>query len=274
MPCRLPSDSKKSEGLSPAKLVEMTEGFASYTSSTTDVDEVGKGQAKAAAEFGKLFLDPRGSTLQDILVDETAKYGDALARRALRMALVDNPAARATSSILRGPKQLLGSNDSFLPSPLKSLLVDRPAGLPDMIESLVASTEEDDRIIATVEELRNAVGPLVTDGIASGSMAPSPDGEGSESSSSDSSSNNNNSVFSTVSDFLSDEEARATITEQLPGVVALSRRMGAGLLRRAAYRTEQAHELPEETRKQLADLNTALAEAVEPELVAESSSEN
>jgi aarF domain-containing kinase len=264
-------DSKKNGGLSPAKLVEMTEGFASYTSSTTDVDEVGKGQAKAAAEFGKLFLDPRGSTLQDILVDETAKYGDALARRALRMALVDNPAARATSSILRGPKQLLGNNDSFFPSPLKSLLVDTPAGLPDLIESLVASTEEDDRIIATVNELRNAVGPMVTDGIASGSMVSSPNGEGSKSSSTGGS---NNSVFSAVSGFLSNEEARSTLAEQLPGVVALSRRMGAGLLRRAAYRTEQAHELPEETRKQLADLNTALAKAVEPELLAESSSDN
>ncbi len=247
-------ESKKSEGLSPAKLVEMTEGFASYTSSTADVDEVGKGQAKAAAEFGKLFLDPRGSTLQDILVDETAKYGDALARRALRAALVDNPAAKATSSILRGPKQLLGENVSFFPSPLRSLLIDTPAGLPDMIESLVATTEEDDRIIATVEELRNAVGPMVTDGIASGtSVSSGEDGK-----------NNNSNALSTVSDFLSDEESRTAITEQLPGVVALSRRMGAGLLRRAAYRTQQAHQLPEETRKQLADLNTALAEAVEP----------
>ena len=255
-------ESKKQEGLSPAKLVEMTEGFASYTSSTADVDEVGKGQAKAAAEFGKLFLDPKGSTLQDILVDETAKYGDALARRALRAALVENPAARATSTILRGPKQLLGENDSFFPSPLKSLLVDTPAGLPDMIESLVASTEEDDRIIATVEELRNAVGPMVTDGISSGSLVPS--GEGSSSQE-----NNNSNVLSTVSDLLSDEETRAAISEQIPGVVALSRRMGAGLLRRAAYRTEQAHELPEETRKRLADLNTALANAVEPEVVGE-----
>ena len=258
-------ESKKSEGLSPAKLVEMTEGFASYTSSTADVDEVGKGQAKAVAEFSKLFLDPKGSTLQDILVDETAKYGDAVARRALRAALVDNPAARATSSILRGPKELLGENNSFFPSPLKSLLVDTPAGLPDMIESLVASTEEDDRIIATVEELRNAVGPMVTDGIASGSLTSS----GEDSSSND---NNDNNVLSTVSELFSDEEARSAITEQLPGVVALSRRMGAGLLRRAAYRTEKAHQLPEETRKQLADLNTALAEAVEPELVGEESS--
>merc|ERR1712176_1613106 len=130
---------KKQEGLSPAKLVEMTEGFASYTSSTADVDEVGKGQAKAAAEFGKLFLDPKGSTLQDILVDETAKYGDAMTRRALRVALVDNPAAKVASSILRGPKDILGQSDSFFPSPIKSLLVDRPAEIPDMIESLIAS---------------------------------------------------------------------------------------------------------------------------------------
>merc|ERR1712194_691143 len=101
-------------------------------------------------------------------------------------------------------------------------------------------------------------------GIASGSLTSSQNEEGSSS--------QDNNVLSAVSDLLSEEEARATITEQLPGVFALSRRMGAGLLRRAAYRTEQAHELPEETRRQLADLNTALAEAVEPELVAESSS--
>merc|ERR1712194_732208 len=255
-------------GLSPAKLVEMTEGFASYTSSTADVDEVGKGQAKAVAEFSKLFLDPKGSTLQDILVDETAKYGDALARRALRAALVDNPAARATSSILRGPKQLLGENNSFFPSPLKSLLVDTPAGLPDIIESLVASTEEDDRIIATIEELRTAVGPMVTDGIASGSFA-----NGDDSESTPENNSNNGNVLSSVTDFLSDEESRAAITEQLPGVVALSRRMGAGLLRRAAYRTEQAHDLPEDTRRQLTDFNNNLAEAFEPELVGESSSD-
>merc|ERR1711937_814693 len=203
-----------------------------------------------------------------ILVDETAKYGDALARRALRAALVENPAARATSSILRGPKQLLGDNDAFFPSPLNSLLVDTPAGVPDFIESLVASTEEDDRIIATVEELRNAVGPMVTNGIANGSLTSSQNGDESGSPAQD-----NSNVLSTLSDLLSDEETRESITEQLPGVVALSRRMGAGLLRRAAYRTEQAHEIPEETRKQLANLNTALANAVEPELVAESITE-
>ena len=261
------ADSERQEGLSPAKLVEMTEGFASYTSATADVDREGKGQAKAAAEFGKLFLDPKGSTLQDILVDETAKYGDALARRALRAALIENPAARATMSVLKGPKQLLGDNNSFFfPSPLKSLLVDRPAGIPGTIEALLATTEEDDRIIATVEELRQAIGPVVTDGIASGSLTSSSDKNNEDGKEASSDEN----LLSTVSDLLSDEETRATITEQLPGVVALSRRMGAGLLRRAAYRTERAHELPEETRKQLAGFNTALANAVEPSVVPES----
>merc|ERR1712238_346329 len=58
---------------------------------TADVDREGQGQKKAVAEFSKLFLDPKGSTLQDILVDEAAKFGDAVTRRALRAALVDNP---------------------------------------------------------------------------------------------------------------------------------------------------------------------------------------
>jgi hypothetical protein len=42
-------------GLSPSKLIEMSEGFASYTAATSDVDRDGKGQAAAAAEFTKLF---------------------------------------------------------------------------------------------------------------------------------------------------------------------------------------------------------------------------
>lgn len=247
-----------SNGLSPAKLVEMTEGFASYTSSTTDADREGKGQAKAAAEFSKLFLDPKGSTLQDILVDETAKFGDAITRRALRAALVDNPLANAASSILKRPKEIFGQNDSFFPSPLKSLLVDRPAEIPGLIESLLASTEEDDRIIETIEELRSALGPLVVDGIASNTFSTTSNDDQNSVPAKDS--------LSTVSELLSDEETRNAITEQLPGVVALSRRMTSGLLRRAAYRTERAHELPEETRKQLTEWNNVLAAIIEPQL--------
>merc|ERR1711966_303089 len=69
-------------------------GFGSYTAATADADRDGKGQAAAIAEFTKLFLDPKGSALQDVLVDETAKLGDAVARSALRSALVESPRPR------------------------------------------------------------------------------------------------------------------------------------------------------------------------------------
>lgn len=246
-------DDARMNGFSPAKLAEMTEGFTSYTSATADVNAE-KGQAKAAKEFGKLFLDPKGSTLQDIFVEETAKLGDTITRRALRGLLVDNAAAKAASTILRGPKQALEQNQQFAPdflfnSPLKSLLIDRPAEIPDLVEALLAPTDEDEKIMKTVDELRDVI---------NNSLSESGSGERITSNSSPSS------VASTLSDLLADEDTRVTLVEQLPGVVALSRRLSAGLLRRAAYRTDMSHQLPEDARKRITEANNVLAETVEP----------
>jgi hypothetical protein len=254
----LTHDEQKLKGFSPVKLAEMTEGFASYTSATGDVDRE-KGQQRAAKEFSKLFLDPKGSTLQDIFVDETAKYGDAMTRRALRAILVDNAAAKAAASILKGPKQLLGTSDIFFPSPLKSLLIDRPAELPDLVESLLASSEQDEKVIQTVEQLRGVIGQSLSSDNGNG---PSLDQASIRSPAS---------VASAVSEFLADEESRNTIAEQLPGVAALSRRLGAGLLRRAAYRTERSHELPEDARRRISEVNRVLADAIEPRIEDDSS---
>jgi aarF domain-containing kinase len=260
----LNDDGRKMKRFSPGKLAEMTEGFASYTSATGDVNKE-KGQLKAAKEFTKLFLDPKGSTLQDIFVDETAKYGDAMARRALRAVLVDNAAAKAASTILKGPKQalernqqLLGNSDFFFPSPLKSLLVDRPAAIPDILESLLASTEEDEMAIETVEELGKVMGQSFSSSSTAGTLDESTGRLPRTSVRSPAS------VASTVSELLSDDEMRQAVREQLPGVVALSRRLGAGLLRRAAYRTERAHELPEDARRRITEVNRVLADVVEP----------
>merc|ERR1719149_68417 len=74
-------------GLSPAKLVEMASQARSYTAATVDVDADGRGQLEATRELTNILLDPQGSTLQDILVNETAKLGDAAVRRALRAAV-------------------------------------------------------------------------------------------------------------------------------------------------------------------------------------------
>lgn len=243
----------KKKGLSPAKLVEMSEGFTSYTAATANVDRDGKGQLKAATEFTKLFLDPKGSTLQDILIDESAKFGDTMTRSALRTALVDNPAARATANLLRGPKYLLDQNkqlQGLVPSPLKSILFDRPADIPDFFEKLVDATSEDEQLLATIEELGNTLRPRIVGAINGTSPIAA----------SDSAAN----AASSLSELLADEETRAILIEQLPGLAALSRRMGAGLFRRAAYRTNRSTVIPEDARKRLIEVNEALARAIEP----------
>lgn len=256
-------------GLSPSKLIEMSEGFASYTAATSDVDRDGKGQAAAAAEFTKLFLDPEGSTLQDILVDETAKLGDAMTRAALRAALVDSPVAKATAAALRVPKDLLSQSEAIsnlLPGPFKDTFFNGPAGLSANVEALLSSTPEDDNILATAEEFRKALGPRLfnpdvignSDGarsmlagqLSDGALGvPSP--------------------LPNVSSLLSDDETRKAILDQLPGVAVLGRRIGAGLLRRAAYRAEHSPTLPEATRKALKEANMALADALEPKITEE-----
>jgi hypothetical protein len=245
--------------------LEMSKGFASYTAATADVDRDGKGQAAAATEFVKLFLDPKGSTLQDIFVDETAQLGDALTRAALRTILVDNPAAKATAAAFRAPKQIASQNPTIvntLPSPLGKQLVEYLAALPDRIDKLVSLDVDDERVISTARELSNAMGSRVftnenpdrhmrTGQLSNGVGAIPP-------------------ILPTLdpqlSMLLTNKETRTKITNQLPGIVNLGRRVGAGLLTRAAYRTERSI-LPSSTKNAFAGAATSLASFIEPPTV-------
>jgi len=241
------------KGLSTSKLLEMSEGFGSYTAATADADRDGKGQAAAIAEFTKLFLDPKGSALQDVLVDETAKLGDAVARSALRSALVESPAAKATASALRA-------------APINSV-----ADLPGMLEQLVSETAEDERVLSNARGLGDALGSQLFNGEEE--MVGEANNEGVSVSE-----RVRGALANQMSDgalgvpralpslppALSDENTRRAIAEQLPGAALLGRRLGAGLLRRAAYRAEQSSILPEATRTALVGANTALADAIEP----------
>lgn len=251
----------KPGALSPAKLIEMSEGFASYTSATAAVDRDGAGQTAAAREFANLLIDPKGSTLQDILVDEYARLGDAATRKVLQSALVKSPAARAAADALKARKRVLEQLPfvRLLPKPLKEALIDRPAEFPDLVEALVATSEQDERILASAVELAEAISkrtsssgsnPLrsfaakqLNDGATA--IPSTPPG------------------LNTVSSFLSDAENRKALTDSLPGVANLGRRVGAGLLRRAAYRSSKSTALPERVRKTLKEANEALADAVD-----------
>ena len=262
----LVQETNKEGALSPRKLLEMSDGFASYTAATADVDRDGAGQAAAALEFAKLLLDEKGSTLQDILVEETARLGDAAARSALKAGLVDSAPAKAAANALRSQRELLESSpfSNLLPKPLKEAVIDRPAEFPELIESLLSPSEEDEKILTTASELRD---------ILSTRLSSSPEDDGDDD---DKRISTPNAALDseTVRSLLADEETRSLILQQVPGVAALGRRLGAGLLRRAAYRTDRTDALPEDARNRLADVNRRLAEAIDVSTTTEDEDES
>jgi len=133
-------------GLSPSKLVEMSEQFREATAATATVDR-GAGVAEATRELAGLLIDPEGSTLQDILVEESARLGDAAVRQALRTALVDTPASLVA-----------------------------PLGLkpPPALEALLAATDEDQRALATASEIVELIGPRVRKELGAAASEPPP----------------------------------------------------------------------------------------------------
>jgi hypothetical protein len=111
--------------------------------------------------------------------------------------------------------------------------------------------EEDEKILSTANELRDILSSrLIAQDREKGERISSP--------------NSSLGAF-TIQELLADEKTRNLILEQAPGFAALGRRLGAGLLRRAAYRTDKAHALPEDARNQLADINRRLAKALDVE---------
>ena len=208
-------------GLSPAKLVEMSEQFRTATAATADVD-ASAGQTEATREFARLVLGKEGSTLQDILVEESAKLGDAALRQALRAALVDAPSSVAS-----------------------------PLGLspPPALVELLSASDEDARVLATGRELRELLGPRVQQQLNSSATTPvlAP-----------------TAVTDAFGSLLSDETTRNDVLAGVEGAGAVSRRIGATMLRRAAARAANTPGLPETARDAYIDVNNKLADAVEP----------
>ncbi|KAL7570674.1 hypothetical protein ACA910_014947 [Epithemia clementina (nom. ined.)] len=251
--------SSSSNSLSPGKLIEMSRGFTSYTAATANVDRDGAGQEAAARELAKLILlSPKGSTIQDILVEETVRFGDAATRAALRAALLENPAARAAKAALQTPKQVaeqFQALSQFLPGPLKQALLDRPAEVPELLETLLASNAEDERILTTAAELRDALIAQLQQNDRNGASSPRERVERLQKAASF--------LFGGNDRISPQERLNSLVTEEIPGMTAFGRRLGAGLLRRAAYRTDQTSAIPESTRKLLADNNRRLAAAID-----------
>lgn len=250
----------KSRSLSPKKLLEMTDNFSSYTAATTTVDRDGAGRTAAAQEFAKLLLGKDGSTLQDILVEEVAKFGDATTRSLLRQAFVESSIAKAIASSLRAPKDAVERSEqlaALLPEEVKKAIIDQPALLPQLIDELLHASAEDERILSTADELREAIGGRLENSSLRSAMAQNlSDGASIIPSTPD--------ISPALRSILSDTETRDFVLDLLPGVSILGRKVGAGLFRRAAYRAMNSPVLPEDARKQLSDVNNRLADVLDP----------
>ncbi|KAL3803102.1 hypothetical protein ACHAW5_001966 [Stephanodiscus triporus] len=255
------SDAKatRASTLSPKKLIEMTDNFASYTAATATVDRDGIGRTAAAKEFAKLLLDKEGSTLQEILVEEAAKLGDAATRSLLRQILVESALAKIVSSSLRAPKDALdrsGQLASLLPENIKRAMIYSPADLPKLVDDLLFLSLEDERILSTASELQEVLGGRLENSRLRGALADNlSDGA---------------SIIPSMPDLtpglrslVDNAETREFVIEQLSNVPSLGRRFGAGLFRRAAYRAMNSPILPEGTRRQLSDVNNRVADVID-----------
>ncbi|KAL3798857.1 hypothetical protein HJC23_004645 [Cyclotella cryptica] len=251
---------KKSSGLSPKKLLEMTDNFASYTAATATVDRDGQGRTAAAKEFAKLILSKEGSTLQEILVEEAAKFGDAATRSILRQALVESFLAKTVATSLKSSKEALESSEQllgFLPVEVKRAIIDRPAIIPQLVEELLHPTAEDERLLSAAEELREILGRRLENNSLRSALAQNlSDGASIIPSALE--------ITPALQRFVADTETRDFVLEQLPGVTTLGRRLGAGLLRRAAFRAMNSPVLPENLRSTLSDANNRLADVIDP----------
>ncbi|EOD27052.1 hypothetical protein EMIHUDRAFT_450128 [Emiliania huxleyi CCMP1516] len=115
--------------------------FREATAATATVDR-GAGQSEATRELaGLLILEAE----YDILVEESARLGDAAVRQALRTALVDTPASLVA-----------------------------PLGLkpPPALEALLAATDEDERALATASEIAELIGPRVRQELGAAASEP------------------------------------------------------------------------------------------------------
>ena len=215
--------------LNAAKLFEMSEGFSSYSDSTSAVEVDTAGQGAAAKEMANLLLSREGSTLQDILVEESTRLGDAAVRSALRRALIDDmPLAAAAAAAGLSP--------------------------PAALVQLLAPTAEDERVLGAARELGDLLGPRVRDAAtaapsaaASGPLPRPPPV-----------------VAEALEALRTSADARDDAARQLDGLAVLSRRIGAGLLRRAADRADDVPILPGPARGPLISGPRSLADAIEP----------
>ena len=150
---------------SPSKLLEMSDGLASYTTAVSDADNT-EGAKQAQNALADVVLDPNGNYLQELLLEEAAKITDATIRDQFQK-LKNSPPGRLVKTALKTPRDIVYR---FVPEALRPLAL--PLSLPyDVVSRLVKAVGKDSSDEATLQTMGtmwNALEPQLRAGMADG----------------------------------------------------------------------------------------------------------
>jgi len=232
-------DKPISSGGSPrglAKLLEMSDGFASYTASTVDTDG-DEGAREAQEALVELLTSEDGGYVQELLLEEAARLADAVVRERIAQAAAWGP-AEALGAMLRAPKRFFAQTLPFaLPGPLAAPadMLDELAGL---IPSLAAPDEGDRATLDTLDKVWTKLAPRLRAQQEAREVATGVRAEGAAGGAL-------NEMLSPIDELLGPlglsadrlwpelSDPTSALRRQLPRIGNLSRKFGVALLRRA-----------------------------------------
>lgn len=150
---------------SPSKLLEMSDGLATYTTAVSDADNT-EGAKQAQNALADVVLDPNGNYLQELLLEEAAKVTDAAIRDQFQK-LKNSPPGRLFKTALKAPRDVVYR---FVPEALRPLAL--PLSLPyDVVSRLVKAVGKDsadEASLQTVGTMWNAIEPQLRTAMTDG----------------------------------------------------------------------------------------------------------
>ena len=225
--------------LSPNKLLELSDGFTSYTAATSAADRDTEGNRLAKEQLQSIVLSPNGSFVQDLLLETSARVTDSMLRLAYSR-VSESGAGSALKRIAAMPRDVA---HRLLPPRLRGIAL--PLTLPyEILQATDHLLQMDEGDRATVQGVQSLVALLqsqVGQGTENGQSSSVGVGERVADANGDADGLTSGETLATLRSQLRSLPSNPTaIVNQLPLVASLSRKLTVALLRRSAERFEQS----------------------------------
>lgn len=150
--------------LSTDKLLEFSDGFSEYTTSTADSNN-DRGSELAQEAFTDLLLDPAGNLMQELLVDSVANMTDSIIRGQVET-IKESQAGQLLKAALKAPSDFV---HTAVPKPLRNSPLTLPLTLPYALSkagyALVKKDKSDETSIKSANLLWNTVSPRLQESV-------------------------------------------------------------------------------------------------------------